>query len=67
MKKTFKWTVEFEVDEIWVADGLNLDDGRALEMLANDLVHAYEHEIRAKVVKAPDAKAVARAQGYEAA
>lgn len=61
----FKWVVEFEVDETWVTDGFDLTDERALQMLQDDLSFAYEHELRAKVLKAPDAKLIRKAQGYK--
>ena len=65
MSKKFKWTVEFSVDESWVADGFNLTDERALDMLASDLSYAYGHELGAKVLTAPDAKAIAKVQGFK--
>lgn len=63
-QKFFKWTVEFQVDETWVADGFELTDERALEMLQNDLTYAYGHELKAKVISAPDKEAIRKAQGY---
>ena len=60
-----KWTVEFTVDSSWVADGFDLTDDRAKEMLNNDLRYAYGHELGAKVVKYPPAIKVARLQGYK--
>ncbi|MFA5385705.1 MAG: hypothetical protein WC364_13810 [Eubacteriales bacterium] len=49
-----KWTVEFSVDPSWIADGYDLTDERALEMLAGDLRHAHiETELAAKVISAP--------------
>lgn len=61
----FKWTVEFEVDESWVADGFDLTDERALDMLSGDLTFAHiDSELGAKVIKAPDAKAIRQIQGY---
>ena len=65
--KTFKWTVEFEVDETWVADGFDLDDERAQDMIQNDLRLATSFEAKAKVIKSPPAKAIRKAQGYKAA
>ena len=59
-----RWTVEFAVDESWVADGFDLTDERAKEMLATDLGYAYGHELGAKVLKYPSAERVARLQGY---
>lgn len=58
-----RWTVEFAVDSTWVADGFDLTDERAKEMLAQDLRYAYGHEMGAKVVKYPSAERVARLQG----
>lgn len=65
--KKFKWTVEFTVDETWIADGFDLTNERAHDMLANDLSYAYAHELGARVIKSPDAEAIAKAQGYESA
>ncbi len=62
--KTFKWVVEFEVDECWITDGFDLDDERAFEMLENDLTFAYPHELKARVISAPDPKDIRKAQGY---
>jgi len=60
-----KWTVEFEVDEIWVEDGFNLTDERALDMLANDLRFANMNtELGARVIKAPKPEKLRALQGY---
>lgn len=65
-KRTFKWTVEFEVDETWVADGFDLDDESAAALLLEGrLSHAYSHEVKARVVKRPPGDWVKQAQGYE--
>jgi len=63
--KRFKWTVEFEVDETWVADGFDLDNERALDMLNTDLCMAHGSELGAKVIKAPEQSAIRKAQGYK--
>jgi hypothetical protein len=64
----FKWTVEFEVDEVWVADGFSLSNLRALEMLASDLDYAdMTTELSAKVIKAPPLDRILKAQGYDIA
>jgi hypothetical protein len=60
--KTFKWVVEFEVTENWVEDGFDIDEDRAQDMLANALPYAYGHELKAKVIKAPDQKLIKKAQ-----
>lgn len=58
-----KWTVEFSVDETWVADGFNLTDERALEMLANDLAFADYNELGAKVISVPAPEEIRKVQG----
>lgn len=63
--KKLKWVVEFSVDQSWVADGFDLDNERALEMLSNDLTFAYPHELAAKILKKPDAKLIKKLQGWE--
>jgi hypothetical protein len=61
-----KWTVVFEVDESWVADGFNMTDERALDMLANDLQYAnIGTELGARVIKAPSQKKIRKIQEYE--
>ena len=62
----FKWTVEFEVDEVWVADGFIMTNQRALDMLAADLGWAdIGSELSAKVILHPDLDSVAKCQGYK--
>lgn len=62
----FKWMVEIEVDETWVADGFNLDRERLLEMVGSDLRHALpELEFDAKIIKFPDPAKIRKVQGYE--
>ena len=60
-----KWTVEFEIDIAWIADGFDLDDERALDMLSHYLSLAdIGEELSAKVIKAPDPKIIRKLQGY---
>jgi hypothetical protein len=65
--KFYKWTVEFQVAATWVQDGFDLDDARALEMLANDLRFANGAELKARVVKAPLRALIRAEQGHVAA
>jgi len=55
-----RFTVQFEVDGVWIDDGFNLTDELAHEMLWNVLQFAHEHELKAKVV---NVKEIAKAQG----
>lgn len=64
MSKLF-WIVKFSVDKTWVADGFDLTDERALDMLSNDLRYAnIGGELKAKVLKAPKKKVIRTLQGY---
>lgn len=60
----FKWTVEIEVDETWVADGFELTQERLEDMLGHTLSSATSTEYAGLVLKAPDAKDILRVQGY---
>ena len=62
--KTFKWTVEFEIAHCLVEDGFEMTDAVAQNMIEERLSHAYEGEVKARVVKAPTKKSIAKAQGY---
>lgn len=61
----FYWTVEFGVDKTWVADGFDLTNERAMQMLTNDLSYAYGHELSAQVLNSPDLDRIAKEQGYK--
>lgn len=56
--KTYRWIVEFRVSSMWVQDGFNLTDERALAMLERDLPFANGSEIDALVLKGPDPKEI---------
>lgn len=65
MGQKFKWTIEIEVDEVWVADGFDMTDERALQMLGEHLPYAnMTYELKARVIGFPDPDLVARTQGY---
>lgn len=65
MSKKFKWIVEFQVDEVWVMDGFDFTDQRALDMLSHDLSYAnIGTELDARVLLSPRAMSVAAKQGY---
>ena len=63
MAKTFKWTVEFEVDEVWVADGFEPTDLHFHDMLSSWLSFATPDEISAKILKSPKQYDIRKAQG----
>lgn len=64
-KQWFTWTVEFKVYRTWVEDGFDLTDDRAKDMIENDLTYSHGSETKAKVLSAPDADEIAKAQGYK--
>lgn len=51
--KKFRWTVEIEIDETWVADGFDLTDERAHNIMCAALGHARSTEIRCRVTRRP--------------
>jgi hypothetical protein len=63
----YRWTVEIEVDAVWVADGFDLDDRSANDMLQNRLSWARGSEVKARVIASPDPEDVAKEQGYKSA
>lgn len=62
--KKYKWTVEISVDDCWVADGFDMDDEKAQDMLADFMPYAHGSEIKAKVIKRPAKKSILKEQGY---
>lgn len=65
-KRWYKWTVEIQVERSWVADGFELDNDRAHDMLASTLPHALGFELKAKVLTAPPLTEILHEQGYRA-
>jgi hypothetical protein len=64
--KRFKWTIEIEVTETWVADGFDMRTPEDVKvLLERRLPHAYGHELGGKVISRPPDKEVATAQGYK--
>lgn len=64
--KRMSWVVRFEVSENWVADGFELTDERALDMLAHDLGYAIPGtELQAKVLRSPSQNRILKIQGYD--
>lgn len=62
--KTFKWVVEIEVDETWVADGYEATADRVKEaILGHSLGFAYENEIKVRQISKPSDKSIRIAQG----
>lgn len=60
----FTWIASFSVHKTWVEDGFDLTSERALDMLAHGLTYAYDHELKATAIAAPNADRVAKTQGY---
>lgn len=67
--KFFTWTVELQVHESWVADGFDLTDDRAHDMLAanvhgDNYLYGTYNDLKAKVLKSPSVKSIRKVQGY---
>lgn len=56
--------MQFEIDETWVADGFEMTDELAKDMIESVLGYAYPSETVAKVISAPAKKRILKAQGY---
>jgi hypothetical protein len=66
MTTKFKWTVEIEINPIWVADGYEATPMRIKDAILNyDLGYAMESEVRVKAIKSPPKKDIRKAQGYK--
>lgn len=65
LRKKHTWVFELTVDETWVEDGFNPDAFQMKEAIRGSMLgYAYDHEVRVKLVKKANQKAVAKAQGY---
>ena len=65
--KFYEWTVKIRVNAVWVADGFNLTEDRLNSILGEHLDYARSTEYEGEIVKAPNADAIAREQGYTSA
>lgn len=63
----FEWNVNIQVHKTWVADGFELTDDKAHDIMARHLSYANGSEIKCKVTASPDAEDVAKTQGYKSA
>jgi hypothetical protein len=61
--QTFKWTIEIEIAECWVADGADLTDDQVQDMIETRFGFATSDEVKARVIKAPPKAAIRKAQG----
>ncbi len=63
--KRFKFVVEIEVDETWVADGFDINKENVKDRIGELLPFASEAEFDAKVLKAPARDSILKTQGYK--
>lgn len=61
------YTVQLEIDAVWVADGFELTNERALDMLYDTLRWVEAEEVSARILQAPEHEDVLREQGYSEA
>lgn len=65
-KKTkFKWTIEIEVDKVWIQDGFDPDAEQIKYIFLRALGFAQDGEVKVKVVERPSDRDIATAQGYK--
>lgn len=63
----YKWILELEVNETWVADGFNLTEKQWKDWAADGLAHLNASEFRTRVIHAPSVDSIAKAQGFDSA
>ncbi len=62
--KMFKWKLEIEVSESWVADGFELTQQRAKDIIESAIPYSSSEETTVKILKAPTQDSIRKAQGY---
>ena len=62
--RRFKWVVEIELDESWVADGFDLGEWDPDVLAGRIMPYATEEEKTVRVVEAPSPASIREAQGY---
>jgi hypothetical protein len=65
-ERFYKWVLELEVNETWIADGFNMTEKRWKDWAADGLSRLNANEFRARVVHAPSPESIAKAQGVTA-
>lgn len=63
--KKVKWTIQVEVDEVWVADGFDFNQDCCQKVADNLIDYAYPEEVSVKVIKAPPTAKIRKIQGYD--
>ena len=58
-----KWIVQIEVDDSWVAEGVDLTRERMQDMVGHG-TGAHNSEIKVKIIHHPDVKVIRKLQGY---
>lgn len=64
MENGYTWVVKVTVDQVWVADGFELDADRARDMVLADLGYARDWEVEVEVIEAPGPARIRKEQGY---
>lgn len=65
MKTRFKWVLEVEVDEIWVADGFDPDADQFKDAILSAMLgHARFEEVQVRLISSPKKCMINKAQGF---
>ncbi len=62
--KFYTWSIEIQIAAAWVADGFDITDAKAHNIMARHLSWANGSEIRARVLTRPPDAEVAEEMGY---
>jgi hypothetical protein len=52
-RRSLKWTVEIEVDAVWIEDGFELTEEIVTEAIESRIGYTREGEIKTTIVKTP--------------
>lgn len=63
--RMFTWTIEVQVAEVWVEDGFDFTNDRCRSLSDSLIDYAESHEVKVRVLTAPDLKAIRLTQGYK--
>lgn len=64
--KMMTYTFQISISEVWVADGCNPTAEQIKDAIRQAMLgYSHEDEVRVKLVKDADQKAVAKAQGFK--
>ena len=59
----FRWRIEIEIDEVWVADGFEVTEDRIHDMVVSAIGFARPDEVLVRILASPHPDEILQAQG----